>query len=377
MDTGKLTTIISKYFKIIAFREPVGGLIGDLEVRELVVEPLTSDVDEAFNKVYVELTKHHVIPVLDHTQGLLVLRVIEKPEIFMHKGLLRRYLPFILFTITIVTVYLSGLYLAQGFRELVGSTENIGLDAILYTLSLMGVLLVHELGHYITARLSGIPVSLPYFIPAPPASIGMLGTFGAVINMKLPPKTINKLALIGIMGPLTGFIAAIPVAIVGISLSAKIPIEEAHVLPNEIIEIRAIPLILRVILDNIVGGNVTVLSHPVLLASYFLFLITFLNLLPIGQLDGGHVVRALVQPETHRAISIGISAFLLVLGLILSYTVDAIYMVLVFFSVLALILTGRRVHVGVLNPLSKLTGYYRIIPIVYVILLVLTMPVPG
>ncbi len=377
MDISKLTTIISKYFKIIAFREPIGGLVRDLKVKELIVEPLSNDIEEAFNKVYDELTKYHVIPVLDHTQGLLVLRIIEKPEVFTHRSLLRRYLPFILFAATIVTVYLSGLYLAQGFRELVGFTENVELDAILYTLSLMGVLLVHELGHYITARLSGIPVSLPYFIPAPPASIGLLGTFGAVINMKLPPRTINKLALVGIMGPLTGFVATIPVAIAGISLSAKIPVEKVHVLPSEIIEIRAIPLVLRVILDNIVGGNVTVLSHPVLLASYFLFLITFLNLLPIGQLDGGHVVRALVQPETHRAISISVSALLLVLGLILSYTVDAIYMVLVFFSILALILTGRRVHVGVLNPLSKLTGYYRIIPIVYVILLVLTMPVPG
>ncbi len=377
MDVDKLTTIVSKYFRVIAFREPLGSLVGDLKVKEIVVEPLANNLDEAFNKLYDELTRHHIIPVLDHTQGLLVLRVIEKPEVFTRKSLIRRYLPFILFAVTIITVYLSGLYLAQGFRELVGSTENIELDAVFYTLSLMGVLLVHELGHYVTAKLSGIPVSLPYFIPAPPASIGMLGTFGAVINMKLPPRTINKLALVGIMGPLTGFIAAIPVAIAGISLSAKIPVEEVHVLPSEIIEIRAVPLILRAILDTIVGGNVTVLSHPVLLASYFLFLITFLNLLPIGQLDGGHIVRALVQPETHRIISISTSAFLLIIGLTLSYTVDAIYMVLVFFSILALILTGRRVHVGVLNPLSKLTGYYRIIPVIYVILLILTAPVPG
>lgn len=377
MDLEATRNIVENYFKVIAYRSPLQDHTGRQNIVELVVEPKDVDPDEAFSKLYDKLSSMNIVPLLDTRLGLYVLRLLEKPDVFKVKSLLRRMLPLILFMATLTTVYVSGTYLSTSYRELVGSPENVGLDALLYSISLLGVLLVHELGHYIIARLSKVPVSLPYFIPAPPASIGLLGTFGAVINMRLPPKTINRLALIGLMGPLVGYIATIPVAILGSELSVKIPLSEAQRMAKELVEIRAIPLTLKLLLDYMVKGNITILSHPVLLAAYFLFLITFLNLLPIGQLDGGHIVRSITSPEVHRYVSLTTSLVLIVLGSFLAFTVDPIYMVFVFFSILALILTGRREHVGVLNSVSSLTGKYRIIPLIYVALLVLTIPIPD
>jgi len=375
MDIELVRSIIEDYFVVIAYRGSAYEYASSIV--EFLVEPKSNNIEQLFDELYMKLSSKNIIPILDARQGVLTLRLIERPEVFHTRSVFRKILPLILFLVTVTTVYISGIYLSMGYRELVGSRESIMLDALLYSVSLMGVLLVHELGHYIVARLSGVPVSLPYFIPAPPASIGLLGTFGAVINMRLPPKSINRLALIGLMGPLVGYIAAIPVALLGLNLSAKIPLSEAHKLAGNLIEIRAVPLTLKLIMDYSIRGNVTILSHPVMLAAYFLFLITFLNLLPIGQLDGGHIVRSLTSTETHRIISMLVSSTLMVLGIVLAYTVDPIYMIFVFFSVLALILTGRREHVGVLNNLSILSGKYRIIPLVYVILLILTIPIPG
>lgn len=377
MDLEATRNIVEEHFKIIAYRSPLQDYTGQQSLVELVVEPKDMDLDKAFSEIYDKLSSMNIVPILDVRLGLYVLRLLEKPDVFKVKSLPRRILPLILFMATLTTVYVSGIYLATSYRELAGSAENIGLDALLYSISLMGVLLVHELGHYIVARLSRVPVSLPYFIPAPPASIGLLGTFGAVINMRLPPKTINRLALIGLMGPLVGYIAAIPVAILGLELSVKIPFSETQRIAEELVEIRAIPLTLKLLLDHMVEGDVTILSHPVLLAAYFLFLITFLNLLPIGQLDGGHIVRSITSPEIHRFVSLTTSLVLIMLGSLLAFTVDPIYIVFIFFSILAFTFTGRREHVGVLNNTSNLTDKYRIIPLIYVILLILTIPIPG
>ncbi len=364
---------ISKYFTVIGYKE-----VSHPKVRlEVIVEPNSGNIDEDFDKLYSSLSGKGLIPVLYVNQGLYTIRIIDDPEVFRERKFTRRILPIILFIITLFTVYMAGIYFSESFRSLTGVKSDVSYDAFLYTFSLMSALVLHELSHYTVARLKKTPVSAPYFIPAPPVNVGFIGTFGAVINMRLPPTSINNLALIGLAGPLASFLAAIPVTILGVSLSALMTPSQIVALSKSLAEINVMPLAMKLIINYMVPSNMVILSHPVLLAAYFLFLITFLNLLPIGQLDGGHVVRALTDPHTHRTISMSVILTLIPLGIILSETLDPIYSVLTFFSILAFFLTARREHVGVLNLSSKLSRRYYWIPLLYVVLIVFSMPVPG
>ncbi len=364
---------LSKYFTIIGYRE-----ISHSQVRlEAIVEPRSGDVEKDFDKLYEVFSRKGLIPILFVNQGLYTIRIIDNPSVFNERKFTRRILPIILFVITLFTVYIAGVYFSESFRELTGLKANVSYDALLYTFSLMSALVLHELSHYTVARLKKTPVSAPYFIPAPPVNIGFIGTFGAVINMRLPPTSVNSLALIGIAGPLASFLVAIPVTILGVSLSEFLTPSQIAAFSESLAEIRATPLAMRIIIDYMAPKNTVILSHPVLLAAYFLFLITFLNLLPIGQLDGGHVIRALTDPHTHRTISMSVIIALIPLGFLLSNLVDPIYSVLSFFSILAFFLTARREHVGVLNLFTRLDKKYYWIPLMYVVLLVFSMPVPG
>ncbi len=364
---------ISRYFTVIGYRE-----VSHSQVKlEAVVEPKSDDIEKDFDKLYEVFSRKGLIPILFVNQGLYIIRIIDNPGVFSERNFTRRILPIILFVVTLFTVYIAGIYFSESFRELTGFKANISYDALLYTLSLMSALVLHELSHYTVARFKKTPVSAPYFIPAPPLNVGFIGTFGAVINMRLPPTSVNSLALIGIAGPLASFLVAIPVTILGVSLSEFLAPSQIAAFSESLAEIRATPLAMRIIIDYMVPKNMVILSHPVLLAAYFLFLITFLNLLPIGQLDGGHVIRALTDPHTHRTISISVIVTLIPLGFLLSSLVDPIYSVLSFFSILAFFLTARREHVGVLNLFTRLDRKHYWIPLLYIILLVFSMPVPG
>jgi membrane-associated protease RseP (regulator of RpoE activity) len=152
----------------------------------------------------------------------------------------------------------------------------------------MGILLCHELGHYVIGRRRGVDVSLPYFIPMPP--VLTLGTLGAVIRMRNPISDRNALFDVGAAGPVAGLAIAIPLLVVGLSLSSIGPTN-----PHEWIEGNSI---LYALLKYAVfgrwlpSGGVDVQLHPMAFAGWVGLLITMINLMPIGQLDGGHVARA-------------------------------------------------------------------------------------
>jgi membrane-associated protease RseP (regulator of RpoE activity) len=154
--------------------------------------------------------------------------------------------------------------------------------------ALMGILLCHELGHYITGRRRGVDVSLPYFIPLPPGFT--LGTLGAVIRMKNPISDRNTLFDVGAAGPIAGLVVAIPLLVIGLSLSTLGPIT-----PGESIEGNSI---LYALLKYAVFGRwlpsdgIDVHLHGMAVAGWVGLLITMINLMPIGQLDGGHIARA-------------------------------------------------------------------------------------
>jgi membrane-associated protease RseP (regulator of RpoE activity) len=155
--------------------------------------------------------------------------------------------------------------------------------------TLMTILTCHEFGHYIVARRHGIEVSLPYFIPLPFLS---LGTLGAVIRMDTPIEDRRKLFDVGAAGPIAGLVVAIPLLVIGLSLSPVGPSQaggDSMIEGNSILYASLKYLVFGQWLPN---DTVDVQLHPMALAGWVGLLITMINLMPIGQLDGGHVARA-------------------------------------------------------------------------------------
>jgi hypothetical protein len=179
-----------------------------------------------------------------------------------------------------------------------------------FSFTLMGILLAHELGHFFLCQKYGIYATLPYFLPAPT----FIGTFGAVIRIKSPIRSRQALFDIGIAGPIAGFAAALPVLLWGLALSKPI-----SVLPSEDVVQFGYPLIFRVFhwLLTLFVPHAAPLSalnlHPIALAAWVGMFATALNLLPGGQLDGGHIVYAF-SPRAHRWVSRVSIVVLLLLG---------------------------------------------------------------
>jgi len=179
-----------------------------------------------------------------------------------------------------------------------------------FSVALMGILLAHEMGHYLYCRHYGVQATLPFFIPAPT----LIGTLGAFIRIRSRIRSRDALFDIGIGGPLAGFIVAVPVMFVGLLLSRAAPVPL-----NQDIEL-GFPLIFQ--LGRYFAGACTghglpgfghVLLHPIAIAAWVGMFATSLNLLPGGQLDGGHIVFAL-SPSAHRWVSRLAIAILVPLG---------------------------------------------------------------
>ncbi len=167
-----------------------------------------------------------------------------------------------------------------------------------FSTPLMGILLVHEMGHYIAARIHRVPASLPFFIPVPPP-FG-LGTLGAVIGMR-PSRNRNHIMDIGAAGPLAGLCVAIPVVIYGLAHSTVGPIpKDASFEGNSI---------LYMVLKRVITGRwlpsegLDVSLGQVAMAGWFGLFVTMLNLLPIGQLDGGHVATGFFGGDRYERVS--------------------------------------------------------------------------
>ncbi len=165
---------------------------------------------------------------------------------------------------------------------------SVLLSGLWYSLTLLAILGAHEAGHYLACRYYRISVSLPYFLPAPPPFIA--GTFGAFIRIREPIRTKPMLFDMGAAGPFAGFLVAVPALAIGCSLSniARLP-------PNFIGYELGEPLLFRAI-SWLVWGTVpdgySINLHPMAFAAWFGLLVTALNLIPIGQFDGGHISYA-------------------------------------------------------------------------------------
>jgi membrane-associated protease RseP (regulator of RpoE activity) len=175
----------------------------------------------------------------------------------------------------------------EGFWGFLWSHPAAWLWGFSYSFSLLGILLVHEMGHFCACRFHRIEATLPYFIPAPT----LIGTFGAFIKIRSPFPSKRSLFDVGLAGPLAGFIVALPVIAVGISLSRVVD-EGALATGLTLGEPLVFKLFGRLLLGELPAHR-DLLVHPMAFAGWFGLLATAFNLFPIGQLDGGHILYAL------------------------------------------------------------------------------------
>jgi Zn-dependent protease len=201
----------------------------------------------------------------------------------------------LLFVATLITTSLAGAF-QQGANPL--ADPYTILQGLPFSITLLSILLSHEMGHYFLARHHGVRATLPYFIPGPPL---LVGTFGAFIRMKSSPLNRRALFDVGAAGPWAGALLAIPAIMLGLSLSEVRPLnpfEEGGIILGDSFLFSALTKLIL----NTSADNVNVVLHPIALAGWFGLFVTFLNLLPVGQLDGGHVTYSLFG-RTHRWIS--------------------------------------------------------------------------
>jgi len=180
-----------------------------------------------------------------------------------------------------------------------------------YSVPLLTILLAHEFGHYFLARKHHVKATLPYFIPAPP--FFLLGTFGALIKIRSPFYDRRALLDVGAAGPLAGAIVAIPVTLVGLYLSEVKPIP-----PHTPLYSFGSSLLFSLLSQIAVGTlpeGYDIFLHPMALAGWAGLLVTSLNLIPVGQLDGGHIAYAMFGGERQKKLLYVILPLLLILGI--------------------------------------------------------------
>jgi Zn-dependent protease len=208
-----------------------------------------------------------------------------------------------------------------------------------FSFTLLAILGAHELGHYFACKLYHIDVSYPYFIPAPT----LFGTFGAFIRIRSPITTRRALFDVGIAGPVVGFIVAVPAMAFAVATSKVVPGAQEHasiILGN--------PLLIRFFIAIFHPGvdPASILLHPVGRAAWVGFFATGLNLLPVWQLDGGHIIYSLAS-EYHRKISFAVAIILLAMGRLAPLWY--------FWGGILLILTWRFLHPPLLDRWQPLT----------------------
>ncbi len=233
-----------------------------------------------------------------------------------------------------------------------------------FSFTLLLILMTHELSHYFTSRRHNVSASLPYFIPAP----SIIGTFGAIIKMKPPIPDRRSLIDIGASGPIGGFIIAVIATIIGLKWSEIKPageIQEGIAFGSSIL----FSFISEIML-NVDPEKFDVILHPIAFAGWIGLLVTSLNLLPIGQLDGGHIVYALFG-EKHGLIAKITIPVLLVMGIVFwrGWIIWAVLMIII----------GYR-HPPVVYPdiqLDKKRIYVGWVSLVIFILTFTPTPVQG
>ncbi len=257
-----------------------------------------------------------------------------------------------------VLTVLSTLWVGSGYS---GDPSNL-LAGWPFTVSLLGILLAHEMGHYVVARWQKVPATLPYFIPFPT----LLGTMGAVIQIKAPPRNRRSLLMLGAAGPLAGLVVAIPVLLLGLSQSTVGFIQPGPEYFQEGNSLLYAALKFLVFGRFLPSNGMDVMIGPVAFAGWAGLLVTGMNLIPAGQLDGGHIVYSLFGKRAKWLTWAVVGALA---GLSLLWQGWLLWVVLV-------LLLGR-VHSVPLDDVTELTDGQKAMAVACMVIFVLVfIPIP-
>ena len=266
----------------------------------------------------------------------------------------------VLFALTVLSVVYVG---AQLSADVYATGLNL-LDGIPYAVSLLAILMAHEMGHYVVGRRLRAPLSLPYFLPLP---VPPLGTLGAVITMSGPVRNRRHLLAIAAAGPLAGLVVAIPVLLIGLSMSEVQPLPTTGQFMAEGNSLLYLALKFITFGQLLPSGGLDVVVSPIAFAGWAGILITGLNLIPAGQLDGGHIVYALVGARYARYVLYAVLAALAVLAIF--WQGWLLWMVLIF-------LFGRT-RLAPLDEITELTTPQKVFAAAMLVLFfVVFTPVP-
>ena len=300
---------------------------------------------------------------MDDGKYLIIQKFSQRKQ---RKWLSASWTPRILFAVVVTFVMIDGFVRTENANSIIEIGNPLEMAGI-YTLALLGILGIHESGHLIAAKAHRLKTTWPYFIPGLPI-IG-IPTFGAFIQSR--GLTINREILfdVAIAGPIAGLIIAV---IVSIFAAYTAPIIEVDVAQGLYEDSRLIkwelgePLLMTASLTLFGkgGDGHEVLMTPLLFASWIGFLITFLNLLPAWQLDGGHMARTLLSPKLHRYATYGSMAILVLLDFWLM-------------AILILIMSSRNPSATPLDDISPLTKNRKLAYFGIIVLAILCAPLPS
>jgi Zn-dependent protease len=350
-EVESIKAAISKYFPIYDVRVSYDSLV-------FFITPEQSTLHAKFDQLRNEFKARMLVPVLRYHGGEYTINVVKRPEL-RTRGL---WLNGILLVVTLVTTVIAGavLWASYGGNNDLSRPENYLWGALFFAVPLMAILGTHELSHYLAAKKCGVAASLPFFIP----SIPPLGTFGAFISMRDPIPDRRSLVIIGAAGPIGGLLVTIAVSFLGLWLTSMGDPSSGMVGDAGAVAISIQPLYALLSLLVPLPENVTL--HPTAFAAWVGFLVTAINLLPAGQLDGGHVARGLLGDKA-KYLSYATVGLLLVLGLY--YTGWLIFAMLILFL-------GLR-HPAPLNDVSKLSNKTKVLGVVAMAILLITFsPIP-
>ncbi len=280
-------------------------------------------------------------------------------------GIMQWSLGFFIMKAKIANDFLINIRSLNDMIEFIISNKFLIFESLKYSFALLIFLFAHEMGHYLACRYYGISATLPYFLPVP---IGF-GTLGAVIKIKAPIPNKKVLFDIGIAGPLAGFIVLLPILYYGIDLSFIIP--RGSAMGGDSIyfgEPLLWKIFQKIIFPNMLE-NQDLAAHPLSIAAWFSLIATALNLLPLGQLDGGHIIYAIFG---NNSFIIYRFFFLLLIVLTMIWPYWAIWVIIAFFI-------GLR-HPPVLDETEGIGTGRRILAIVAAVIFVLSfviIPISG
>ena len=304
---------------------------------------------DAFLRLFKRVDALNYVPVLRKRENNFVLRIIAKPMVKPD-----RYITNVgLFLATVATTFITGYMLSINWVER-NLMPNPWYGALSFTVAILAILGSHEMAHKFAARKHDVEASYPYFIPGPPAPIG-IGTFGAVIRQKSLAPNKDALFDLGISGPIVGFLVTIIVTVIGVQLSRliiEVP-SEASLLP--------VPMLFELVATMFppAGTGSIIWLHPVAFAGWVGMLVTMLNLIPSGMLDGGHAARGLMGRTARSVVSFLAILLLLFLGHYL-------------FALIAFFFSLQQ-HPGPLDDVSKLSTSRKLTSIALVAIFILTV----